>query len=1297
MPEEDNTPGSVIAELRSPTVFTRLVAALAILGGLCLVSLWNYLLFHGIVEIAGIAVAFAIFIIIWNLRRLIPDTFFLIVGISFLFIGCIDVVHTLAYQGMGVFPGGGADLPTQLWIAARYFQSIAFLIATCFIGRSITKDRKYDAWIILSACAAACILLFSSIFVWHCFPACFIEGYGLTPFKINSEIVISLLLLTAIVVLYLNRRHINPPIFRSLVAAQVFLILGELAFTSYASVYGFMNLLGHLFRLISVWFFYRAFVDLTMAQIYDNITRELRQKDILLRESEQMYRGLYRYAQAGLFETRLNEATIVSCNQRFSALVGFPNCEEAIGQDVSRLYEDPDARSGVSRILREKGSIENQIMRFRNRATGSLFWGEFSARYDPVRDVVEGSIIDVTAQKEAEERLIESESRLRSFIETTLDSIVIVDEEGTVIEWNAGSEKLCGIPREEALGRYLWDINFRLLPPEQRTEARRAELEQTIRTSLATGVSAFKEPQVIEAVRSDGTRFFSRQAIFPIRTARGFRFGSVAQDITPEKRAELALQESNKRLQEAQELAHLGFWTWDVRTGQVEWSDEVFRIFGLDPNEFTPQIDSILARSPWPGEQQRGQELIRRATESREPGTYEQRFLRPDQSLGYYFSTFQGRYDDAGTLTSIAGTVLDITGRKKAEDALRQSETRFRTLVEQLPIGIAMTRTEGGGETVFYLNQTFTSITGYTLETTPTFDAWALRAYPDPHDRQRMAGIATEMYAEAGRGITSRPRITSVTCLDGTVKEIAFRYTNLGVFGFWTLDDITEHKRGEALIRKTNEQLSQAQSIAHIGSWEYDLLNNVIEWSDETYRIFGYEPGSFEPDLEITRTRIHPDDLARQDQILVRASATNLYPPTEYRIIRPDGTVRYIYGDAAVTSDDAGNAIKIIGIIQDITERKLAEFALAESERKYREFFTTSRDCVFITSPQGRWIDFNNAALELFGYGSREELLAVPIQALYEDKEERRRFNALIIRDGEVKEYPVRLVKADDTVIDTLITAVPLRNQDGTAKAFTGSIRDITEQKRAEHQREALIKELERKNAELERFTYTVSHDLKSPLITIKGFAGMLEYDAKSSDSCLLDRDITRIKMAADTMEKLLGDLLELSRVGRIITPPKKTSFGEIAKEAVDLLAGPLAERGMAVTIAPDLPDVDVDRVRIREVMVNLLENAIKFMGDRPDPRIRIGVETGGPMPVFFVKDNGTGVDPRYLDRIFNLFEKLDGKTIGTGVGLAIVKRIIEAHGGKCWAESEGAGKGTTFRFTLPAAGTHTTDNNNNR
>ncbi len=237
-------------------------------------------------------------------------------------------------------------------------------------------------------------------------------------------------------------------------------------------------------------------------------------------------------------------------------------------------------------------------------------------------------------------------------------------------------------------------------------------------------------------------------------------------------------------------------------------------------------------------------------------------------------------------------------------------------------------------------------------------------------------------------------------------------------------------------------------------------------------------------------------------------------------------------------------------------------------------------------------------------------------------------------------------------------------------------------------QLEELVAELEAKNAEMERFVYTVSHDLKAPLITIKGFIGMLLKDMREGRQDRLEHDARRISSAADRMHRLLAELLELSRVGRVVNPPEPVPLRELVQESLETLAGPIAERRPEVVVAADLPVLHGDRARLLEVVQNLLDNAVKYLGEQPAPRIEVGVRRrAGERPVCFVSDNGTGIDPAYQHKIFGLFERLDPEAAeGTGIGLALVKRIVEFHGGRIWVESEGLGRGSTFGFTLPPA-----------
>ncbi|HXQ34239.1 MAG TPA: ATP-binding protein [Anaerolineales bacterium] len=233
-------------------------------------------------------------------------------------------------------------------------------------------------------------------------------------------------------------------------------------------------------------------------------------------------------------------------------------------------------------------------------------------------------------------------------------------------------------------------------------------------------------------------------------------------------------------------------------------------------------------------------------------------------------------------------------------------------------------------------------------------------------------------------------------------------------------------------------------------------------------------------------------------------------------------------------------------------------------------------------------------------------------------------------------------------------------------------------------ERKKLILELEANNAELERFTYTVSHDLRNPLVTIKGFLGMLQKDLRENRADKIQSDFQRIANASDKMDELLSDLLELSRIGRVLNPLEEVDLTKLTQEAIEALDARIRSRNVALRISSDLPVMYGDRIRLREVLENLIDNAAKYMGDQRNPIIEIGAMKWDGDEVIFVKDNGIGIESQHLAKIFSLFEKLDQNSEGTGIGLALIKRIIETHGGKIWVESDGPGKGSTFFFTIP-------------
>lgn len=259
--------------------YQAILLGLVILLGTYLTSFYSYLLFHSLIELFSIVVAFAIFILAWNSRQFLDNNYLLFIGIAYLFIGGIDLIHTLAYTGMGVFPGYSSNLPAQLWIAGRYVESISLLIAALVLGRKLRPHFVFLGYTV------GISLLLVSIFYWDIFPQCFIEGVGLTPFKKVSEYIISLILVGSMILLLRSRRQFDKGVLRLLVASIVITIGSELAFTFYVSVFGLSNLIGHLFKIISFYLIYKALVETGFRKPYDLLFRSLKQSEESLSRS----------------------------------------------------------------------------------------------------------------------------------------------------------------------------------------------------------------------------------------------------------------------------------------------------------------------------------------------------------------------------------------------------------------------------------------------------------------------------------------------------------------------------------------------------------------------------------------------------------------------------------------------------------------------------------------------------------------------------------------------------------------------------------------------------------------------------------------------------------------------------------------------------------------------------------------------------------------------------------------------------------------------------------------------------
>lgn len=487
--------------------------------------------------------------------------------------------------------------------------------------------------------------------------------------------------------------------------------------------------------------------------------------------------------------------------------------------------------------------------------------------------------------------------------------------------------------------------------------------------------------------------------------------------------------------------------------------------------------------------------------------------------------------------------------------------------------------------------------------------------------------------------------------------------------------DITDQKLAQAALQKSDEHFRKVFQTSPVAIVITTLgEGRIIDANAAYWKLSGHDP-----DTSIGRTTFELRNIqhtAERDAFVHELLEKRSIQKPAYDFVNDRS--EHLKTVAFYELIDEGGAPAILSMFYDITEQNKAQEALIQSEARVRALLEATPDMIFELTRDGTIIQFiPSAENDLFS--PHDDLMGKKLAQVFPSIADQAGFAiGRALDSGQVNAFEYQLPG------ETESRDFEVRITPAGPDLVLATVRDVSLRKWAEAERESLINELEAKNAELERFTYTVSHDLKSPLITIKGFLGYVREDVQTGNLERFEADLRRIGDAAEKMQHLLGDLLELSRIGRLTNEPVHIPMNELIAEVLEMLHGRISAGNIVVHVSENLPAVYGDRQRLFEVLQNLIDNAAKFIGDQPAPQIDIGVqgELNGK-PVFFVRDNGMGISPQFKDKVFGLFDKLNAQSDGTGIGLALVKRIIEFHGGRIWVESE-VGQGATFFFSLP-------------
>ncbi len=1020
------------------------------------------------------------------------------------------------------------------------------------------------------------------------------------------------------------------------------------------------------------------------------------QADESLRESNEVLQALIDCSPLAIVQLD-PDGQVLLWNHAAEELYGWTRAE-VLGKFAPMISEKylPEYQAIRTRLL--QGETLTNLEVERQREDGSLIQVNLSMA--PLRDThgtitaFVSIIVDITESHKAKTALRESEERFRLFMQHFPGLAYIKDAATHVLFANQGFMDYLNIAPAAILGKTNRDIF-----PAEFAEQMTADDQHV----LESGVS-----EVIEE-RYAGRVWATYKFVIP-QTDNPTLLGGFTLDITEHKQAE----------QEVQILARF----------PAENPNPILRLNQdgtiLYANDASQRLLQDWAAGVGGQAPKFWQDHVADALGSRSKRTVEVMC----GELSYSFVVMP--IPQMGYVNLYA---VDITERKQAEEALRESEERFRKIFEESKIGIVLV---DSNQMYLAVNKAFCSMVGYSQEELMSRSYGAISHPDDIEGNTRNARALWQgkipYYKTEKRYIHKDGKIVWAFLETTLIRDSQGNPS----YYLSVIEDITERKRAEALLeralRETRVRFEISQALAGKET-EDEVLDVLIQhaglYLQAHVTILTFDRTGSELAVVLRRLDAFESGVPNQMPLGMRlpASTAKMFkflssdqPFVSNDLLtdeRLDETSRALFYPSETVSHGifpltSGNewlgfiavTSRLIGYFdeekQHLYQTLAEQGAVALRAARLRETIRESQQRLSLLVQQSplaviEWntgfhvVSWNPAAERIFGYTGEEALgrhasFIVPEQVQPQVDQV---WQSLLAQKGGVYSSNDNLTKDGRRITCEWFNA-PLISVSNQIISVASIVQDITERQRAEAERERLIAELESKNAELERFTYSVSHDLKAPLITIRGFLGLLEKDALTGNFRQARSDMERISNATDRMQRLLNELLELSRIGRMMNPSEAVSFEVIAQEAVELVRGRIEARGVQVEIESDLPTVYGDRARLVEVVLNLVDNACKFMGDQPEPRITIGqcgADRDG-QPILFVRDNGIGIEMQHHEKVFGLFDKLDAQGEGTGVGLALVKRIVEVHGGRIWLESAGLGKGSTFCFTLPLAST---------
>ena len=1037
-----------------------------------------------------------------------------------------------------------------------------------------------------------------------------------------------------------------------------------------------------------------------------------------LKESEALFRSIFEDATIGMARTD-PAGRFLLANGAYQAMLGY-TMEELAGLTLEEIThpEDWDRHRELfhKMIAGEIPSFE--IQKRYVRKDGSRFWvhASDSAVFDAEGNLRFAQAItrDIDDMKRAAQDLHEADMVFRSIFENATVGMARTDPDGRFLLANAAYQTMLGYTQEELRELTLEAITY----PEDWDRHR-----ELFHKMIAGEIPSFEIQK--RYVRKDGSIRWVHASDSAVFDADGnLRFAqAITRDIDDIKRAEESVRESEADLAEAQSIAHVGSWSWDIVADEVHWSDEMFRIYGLAPTH-TIRYEDFLERLH-PDDRERVEGIIKRAYETGEPFDYQHDLVRPDGEVRTIHARGRVVSDENGRAVRMSGTGQDVTDRVHRERELRRSGESYRMLAENVNEMIIRFTPDG---MITYASPAALRILGYEpaevigregrlflhsddLErvveahldmlhgTDPPAvlsrmlhkDGYAVwmetttRAVRDPDtgEVESIVAVSRDVTENVRAARASRllhsvavaaneadsPRQALQTALALVCEHTGWQYGHvhvpahealgqLGSLDIWHVDDPSRHARLRAVMGMTAVREGE-------GMLGGALKDGTVHWCQD-----------IQADPQFKRS-------AMAEHLGIRAAFA-------FPIRSGDETIavlEFFSEHTEVRDETAVRLLDNIGVqLGEVLRRKRTEQALRASEERFRAFAESANDAIVTVDQRGNVVHCNPSTERIFGY-TCEEVLGQPIDRLLVEHRSNGGVAGFHSFSGEGQHLlgrPIEVTgrRKDGEHIPLEMSLASWETEEGSF--LTGILRDITARKAAEATLAEKMEELAHSNAELALFTYIASHDLREPLRTVGSNLQLLERQLDRGPESDAAKQFAFAMGGVRRMQTLIDDLLVYTRVGTEGKPFEKVDASEAVREALTALSTAIEESGAEIEIGR-LPQVVADRFQFVQLFQNLLSNAIKFHRNGP-PRVDIEASADVSEWVFTVRDRGIGVDPRYADQVFAIFQRLHSGSEypGTGIGLAVCRKIVERHGGRIWVEPAPDG-GSAFRFTIPA------------